>query len=503
LQRIQLTMFKIAKSFIFFSLITLSYYLQAVEKEKYILDSSPSGAGVFDSNNEKIGTTPFDLHSMPVNSTMISLKLNGYENIKIQFKIINGNTYLFQNGFPLCDSCKEETKGYPFELENPVVKLRRILVNSEQRIVVGVNNVETDSNVITTGSINSVEFKTTDIKFEQIFGYGHDFVEVVEQSMKKSSLIGFWSPQIKSLEMTLGRPRIVINPIIKNFNVNYRGDPKISLMGVGTIEVDWRFSTATNDSVYLGTITTRTNYFHSDKANVKLIYPLLREATMDLLGNDTLINYLDRLESNFLFASKGEPVKIDTGEIHSYQTLKDGLRGARKCVVSILSGKILGSGFIISPKGYIVTNYHVVRKDTNIIIGFSESVKLKAKVIKTNPEFDLALLKIDSTNLPFLNFASSANLESGEFVYAIGTPLDISLGQTITSGIVSAIRTYDKIQFIQTDVSINKGNSGGPLINEKAEVIGITTLKAAGEGVGRIGFCIPSDVILDMLNIKL
>ncbi len=156
----------------------------------------------------------------------------------------------------------------------------------------------------------------------------------------------------------------------------------------------------------------------------------------------------------------------------------------------------LGSGFIISPDGYIVTNYHVISKADKIKVILKGGKHIyKAKVIGTDPETDLALLKINAhRKLPYLKFGDSDKVRPGDWVIAIGNPF--GLDHTVTAGIISAkgrvigAGPYD--DFLQTDASINPGNSGGPLLNMKGEVIGINTaIVASGQG---IGFAIPSNM---------
>jgi serine protease Do len=154
--------------------------------------------------------------------------------------------------------------------------------------------------------------------------------------------------------------------------------------------------------------------------------------------------------------------------------------------------KGLGSGFIISEDGYVVTNYHVVDKADDIEVILEDGEKYEAKVIGKDPKTDLALLKIETENsLPFVEFGNSDNSEIGDWVIAIGNPF--GLGHTVTAGIISAkgrilgIGNYD--DFIQTDAPINPGNSGGPLFNLKGEVVGVNTaILARGQG---LGFSIP------------
>ncbi len=166
----------------------------------------------------------------------------------------------------------------------------------------------------------------------------------------------------------------------------------------------------------------------------------------------------------------------------------------------------LGSGFIISEDGYIVTNNHVVGKASDIEVILEDGEKYKAEVVGTDPKTDVALLKIKPrSTLPTVRFGDSSNLEIGDWVIAIGNPF--GLGHTVTTGIISAkgrslgMGAYD--DFLQTDAAINPGNSGGPLFNLKGEVVGVNTAIIAG-GQG-IGFAIPGDMVrylVDQLKSK-
>jgi serine protease Do len=156
----------------------------------------------------------------------------------------------------------------------------------------------------------------------------------------------------------------------------------------------------------------------------------------------------------------------------------------------------LGSGFIINPGGFIVTNNHVVDGATTIQVKIADGRELPAKVVGRDSKTDLALLKVEAIGLPVIPLGDSSRLQVGEPVMAIGNPF--GLEQTVTSGIVSAIGRvigqgpYD--DFIQTDASINPGNSGGPLIDSRGEAVGINAaiFSQSGGSVG-IGFAIPVD----------
>lgn len=158
----------------------------------------------------------------------------------------------------------------------------------------------------------------------------------------------------------------------------------------------------------------------------------------------------------------------------------------------------VGSGFIIDPKGYIITNYHVIEGATRITIGLLSGERFRAKVAGVDKETDLALLKIDSDHdLPVMKFGDSNAAQVGDWVLAIGSPF--GLEQTVTAGIISkkdrdsaSFRTFQR--FLQTDAAINRGNSGGPLVNMHGEAIGVNSQIATLTGdYNGIGFALPSN----------
>ena len=165
----------------------------------------------------------------------------------------------------------------------------------------------------------------------------------------------------------------------------------------------------------------------------------------------------------------------------------------------------LGSGVIVSPEGYILTNNHVVDGATDVRVTLSDKREFKARVVGTDAKVDIAVLKIDTDNLPSIVVGDSSKIQIGDYALAVGNPFGV--GKTVTMGIVSATgRSHMGIEeyedFIQTDAPINPGNSGGALINDRGELIGINTaiLANGSEGNQGIGFAVPVNLARNVMD---
>ncbi|TAK39463.1 MAG: DegQ family serine endoprotease [Lysobacteraceae bacterium] len=164
-----------------------------------------------------------------------------------------------------------------------------------------------------------------------------------------------------------------------------------------------------------------------------------------------------------------------------------------------------GSGFIISGDGYVLTNHHVIDGADEVTVKLSDSREFNAKVVGSDEKSDVALLKIDAKGLPALRLGDSHQLRPGQWVVAIGSPF--GLDHSVTAGIVSAIGRSSQftgqqyVPFIQTDVAINRGNSGGPLLNTRGEVVGINSqIFSNSGGYMGVSFAIPIDLAMNVVN---
>lgn len=175
----------------------------------------------------------------------------------------------------------------------------------------------------------------------------------------------------------------------------------------------------------------------------------------------------------------------------------------------LLGNLSLGTGIIISDNGYIITNWHLAgNKYSSCYVTLEDGTVYNGSTVWADSSLDLAIVKISASGLNYLSLGDSDNIKIGQNVYAIGNPIGIEFQRTVTSGIISGVNRTIKIEeedtssymegLIQTDASINKGNSGGPLINSRGEVLGINTVKI--ESAEGIGFAVPINTIKPIIE---
>ena len=202
----------------------------------------------------------------------------------------------------------------------------------------------------------------------------------------------------------------------------------------------------------------------------------------------------------------GNPHQFDMEEIPEYLRRFFEYRGAPPEQQSLPPRQSMGSGFIISDDGYIVTNNHVVAGAEKVVVRLTDRREFEAEIIGLDERSDLALLKVDSSSLPALKLGRPGDLEVGEWVLAIGSPF--GLDYSVTAGIVSAKGRSlpsesgeNYVPFIQTDVAINPGNSGGPLFNLDGEVVGVNSqiFTRSGGSIG-LSFAIPVSVVRNVID---
>ena len=186
-------------------------------------------------------------------------------------------------------------------------------------------------------------------------------------------------------------------------------------------------------------------------------------------------------------------------------SIADVVDQARKSVVHIVGSTGSGSGFVVESTGYILTNAHVVEDETDLTVVLDGGIRTLGKVVIQDPERDIALIKIDKGQQPVLRFAT-ANPRIGEEVVALGYPFGVSYGlenMTISTGVVSAIQSFDDINYVQTDAAINPGNSGGPLLDMNGQVVGMNTSGISKNISEGLNFAIHYNVLYQRLAIMI
>ena len=188
--------------------------------------------------------------------------------------------------------------------------------------------------------------------------------------------------------------------------------------------------------------------------------------------------------------------KPSAAKIHANASIASVLRAT----VTIITDRGSGSGFVISTNGFVVSNQHVIEGATRLLVTGADGKKIVAEVVASNASRDLAILKVAAGNWTAVQLGDVDRVGLGETVYAIGSPggtEDTVLEQTVTRGIISGIRGFPSeananinVEYIQTDAAINRGNSGGPLVNEAGRVIGVNSQKIVGRGVEGLSFSI-------------
>ncbi len=232
------------------------------------------------------------------------------------------------------------------------------------------------------------------------------------------------------------------------------------------------------------------------------VYAAFRESTRALLADSAyralvLASAVGAVaEPDMLTAA--EPIRLAAKPITGKRTVSD----AAGSVVAIFAEKGHGSGFLVSDDGYVITNQHVVGAGKFVKLRWSDGFETVGEVVRSDRRRDVALIKTDPHGRAPLSLRRGG-AQAGENVYAIGTPLSEKFQGTVTKGIVSASRIYDGFNFIQSDVTVNPGNSGGPLLDEKGAVIGITVLAYRPDDLPTgINLFIPVGDALDFLNLK-
>ncbi len=269
---------------------------------------------------------------------------------------------------------------------------------------------------------------------------------------------------------------------------------------------NWQiFGTTSDNEIYSYTTDCASSWLGNSEGDLEFdefATDVLQRSMAQFLSTDQVQKCLHDKSATNTIMQKWDAIAVTGTAKDSVANLDDAIQA----VVTVVVPEGHGSGCIISPDGYLITNHHVVVEDSTnkVKILFSSGDSMTATIIRTNTEYDLAILKLDKpgTYKYFAVDTATKEVPIGDDVFAIGTPESILLGQTLTKGIISGERTAGSRTIIQTDVTINPGNSGGALVNSAGHLIGIVNAKMAGVGIQGIGFAIPVSYIDDALKVQ-
>ncbi|NDI99363.1 trypsin-like serine protease [Flavobacterium sp. LaA7.5] len=266
---------------------------------------------------------------------------------------------------------------------------------------------------------------------------------------------------------------------------------------VTKLDIEWEIFDLYNQSKHKHTYKAESGEFALTNDNYS---EALRNSLEDAISA-SFYEFMDSKTVKELIKQQEEKeLKIEKLQIIKPEPITS-LSDAMEATVTIKVKEGHGSGCFISNDGYIITNFHVVSANDGLTVVTKDGKEYPAKLIRKNEYSDLALIKIDTNNKFAFILPSDKNYEIGEDIFAIGTPKSIQLGQSLSKGIISGFRTYENRSIIQTDASVNGGNSGGALVNKQGAFIGVVNAKVFGVGVEGLGFSIPAETIFKDLEI--
>ncbi len=265
------------------------------------------------------------------------------------------------------------------------------------------------------------------------------------------------------------------------------------------VEVEWElFDKELNKSLF----KVKTHGYGKKEGVTNEAFLLaFRNCVRNLLAEPSLVEVLRKQKNNSLQTNTAMKIYYyDKNDRYGESTIN--IEKILDAIFAIKTEDGHGSGFIINPDGYAITNNHVIEDRIFFDAIFSDGKTIRVNVIATFPEKDLALLKLTGSNYSFLPLANRDEIIIGEDVFVVGTPISLGLSQSVSKGIISGIRETEEFILIQTDAAINSGNSGGPLILKNGKVAGIVSMKLFGVGIEGMGFAIAADEIISTLKLE-
>ncbi len=303
---------------------------------------------------------------------------------------------------------------------------------------------------------------------------------------------------------------------------NYDGDVMLNKVNYGIsfkLKALWTVTDIYGDTLYADTIEGKSGTYPVDIKGVDrlerygpqgrqmaMVGAIKERAYVDPLNDAVECTFIDLMSKPRM----KELVALDTTTERVFAKLAIARPGknpgtmeeAMKAGMTIKAEDGHGSGFLITHDGYIITNYHVINQKKNLKAIDTEGKEYTLIVVRYNKAFDLALLKVEGNFEYALTLPGERNFKNGQAAFAIGTPKSVSLGQSLSKGIISGYRTSADKSYIQTDIAVNSGNSGGAIVSSTGELLGVVEFKMSGTGVEGLSFAIPAFDIMKALALS-
>lgn len=469
--------------------------------------SEPQEATVFVNGNQR-GTTPFNYVYDPADGSevMFELRKNGYAPSTFTVRPRMDNGVLFADamllGIPYIVDSKSPNL-YEMPASRYTANLYREVPAEEQRHMVPIAGLTLAlGDRPDLGKVDGTRISTGSDGLFRDLNYADMLAQTVANGLKNTWMDArVVRAGTQKGDEAIQRAKLVLEPQLERVNAQLQGKQH-RYSGPIELAVRWRFRSALDkDSVLFERLTT-TSFDAAGLRADEALNEALSHAARRFSEIEELPDLVNAAYGAGLARSKGTAMQLVKPKAIAYEGRKDMLAALVKAVVTVETEDGHGSGFLISNDGYMLTNQHVVEEESIVKVKFEQGFTLDAQVVKVNKDYDVALLKVQATDLPALSIGDDKGLMLGEELFAIGTPMETTLGQSVSRGILSGRRDIESRSLLQTDVSINPGNSGGPLIDEKGLVVGVATLKISGKGLEGLGFGVPISVALEMLNIS-
>ncbi len=500
---------KIVKNKILYLFIPLLFFyscgiiLTGSKPKGVYVKSNIKGAIVLNSEGRKVlGKTPVNINLKATKPLKLLLEKEDYAAATTEIGVKENAGIIFLDAMLLCIPCIPDFitgTVYQYNMDSVFIPMKRIARKDEEVIPISVGDIKWK---LKEGETVGKEGKS-EIFFNKTTYDSRIYSESICKELDETFFdAGECSENSKRDFSYVKNSQIFLTPIINKFNLLYVSEKSSYYV---KMDITWEFTHSNNGSEVIYQFHDIESAVIGSSEKRKSLNSILLLSLYKLIDNEEAYKkVLAEYKNKNVTTSKKE--NSNTISIPKYKPDYKGkpltsiIKNLVKSVVTIEHNDGIGSGFIISSDGYIITNYHVVEGKKSVNVKLNESLTLNADVIKTDKANDLALLKLQAIDMLPVALGNSDKVEIGEEVIAIGSPLE--LGQTVSKGIVSGKRKFEEHVYIQTDVSVNPGNSGGPLINQEGEVIGIVTLKVISKGFEGIAFCIPINEAIQMLNIN-